>query len=142
MKAQKIMRILRESNDYSQEYVANVLDINQKTYSNLESGKTKLTLERINQLADFYKVKPEYFLSDELPVINYNNTGPKSNSNSGYIHTYINEKNSESLYERLLSEKDHIIKEKDDQIKLLKELLEIERREVQNLKRKIENFTP
>ncbi|GAB2633424.1 helix-turn-helix domain-containing protein [Belliella aquatica] len=123
VKAQKIMRILRESRDYSQEYVANVLDINQKTYSNLESGKTKLTLERIQQLAEFYHVKPDYFLADELPIINYN-TGTKSNSNSGYIHNYITENSKESLYERLISEKDQIIKEKDHQINLLKELIE------------------
>lgn len=123
VKAQKIMRILRESRDYSQEYVANVLDMNQKTYSNLESGKTKLTLDRIQQLAEFYHVKPDYFLSDELPVINYN-TGEKSNSNSGYIHNYISETSKESLYERLISEKDQIIKEKDHQINLLKELIE------------------
>ncbi len=131
-KPQKIMRILRESKEYSQEYVANVLNINQKTYSSIESGKSKLTVERINQLADLYHVKPDYFLAEELPVINFNNTGPKSNSNSGYIHTYINEKNVDAFYERLLLEKDAQIKEKESQISILKEMIEI-------LKSKIEN---
>ena len=122
--AQKIMRILRESRDYSQEYVANILNINQKTYSNLESGKTKLTLDRVQQLAEFYHVKPEYFLANELPIINYN-TGEKSNSNSGYIKNYINEKSEDSLYERLLTEKDQIIQEKNHQIALLKDIIDI-----------------
>ncbi|EOZ91935.1 hypothetical protein A33Q_4028 [Indibacter alkaliphilus LW1] len=135
VKAQKIMRILRESRDYSQEYVANVLNINQKTYSNLESGKTKLTLDRIQQLSEFYHVKPDYFLSDELPVINYN-TGPKSNSNSGYIHNYINDQSTESLYERIISEKDQLIKEKDHQIGLLKEVIEILKSELNSKKSK------
>lgn len=133
MKAQKIMRILRESNDYSQEYVATILEVSQKTYSNLEAGKTKLTLDRINQLAALYKVQPEYFLADELPVINYN-TGKKSNSNSGYIHTYINEKNNVSLYERLIFEKEQILIEKNEQICLLKAILEKERSEINRLK--------
>lgn len=69
---QKIMRILRESNDYSQEYVANVLNINQKTYSNLESGKTKITLERLSKLAKLYGISVEVFLKDELPMIDFN----------------------------------------------------------------------
>ena len=135
--AQKIMRILRESRDYSQEYVANILNINQKTYSNLESGKSKLTLDRINQLAEFYHVNPDYFLSEELPVINFNNIGPKSNSNSGYIHTYINDKNSDSFYERLLIEKENLIKEKDSQITILKEMIEVLKSKIEILNTKL-----
>lgn len=131
--AQKIMRILRESQDYSQEYVADVLNINQKTYSNLESGKSKLTVDRIQQLADLYHVKPDYFLAEELPVINFNNTGPKSNSNSGYINTYINEKSADAFYERLLLEKDLQLKEKESQISLLKEMIEILKSKIENL---------
>ncbi|MBS9525656.1 helix-turn-helix transcriptional regulator [Litoribacter alkaliphilus] len=133
MKAQKIMRILRESRDYSQEYVANILDMNQKTYSNLESGKTKLTLERINQLAEFYQVKPEYFLGDELPTINYN-TGSYSRSIIG-TKTYneANESKSSELFERIIAEKDvqidylinelkEIKKEKENLLELIKHL--------------------
>lgn len=136
-KPQKIMRILRESKEYSQEYVANVLNINQKTYSSIESGKSKLTVERINQLADLYKVKPDYFLSEELPVINFNNTGPKSNSNSGYIHTYINDKDShDTFYERLLAEKEILIKEKETQITTLKEMIEVLKSNIEILKAK------
>jgi transcriptional regulator with XRE-family HTH domain len=131
------MRILRESKDYSQEYVADVLNINQKTYSSLETGKSKLTVERIQQLAELYHVKADYFLSEELPVINFNNTGPKSNSNSGYIHTYINDKNADSFYERLLSEKDNLIKEKDSQITILKEMIEILKSKIEILNTKL-----
>lgn len=136
-KPQKIMRILRESKEYSQEYVANVLNINQKTYSSIESGKSKLTVERINQLADLYHVKPDYFLSEELPVINFNNTGAKSNSNSGYIHTYVNDKDShDTFYERLLAEKELLIKEKESQISILKEMIEVLKSNIEILKAK------
>ncbi|MBN7809532.1 helix-turn-helix transcriptional regulator [Algoriphagus sp. H41] len=133
---QKIMRILRESNDYSQEYVADVLNINQKTYSSLELGKSKLTVDRIHQLAELYHVTPDYFLGDELPVINFNNTGSKSNSNSGYIHTYINDKNTDSFYERIISEKDNLIKEKDSQISTLKEMIEVLKSKIEILNTK------
>ncbi|WP_041779194.1 MULTISPECIES: helix-turn-helix domain-containing protein [Belliella] len=115
VKAQKIIRILRESRDFSQEYVANVLDINQKTYSNLESGKTKLTLERIQQLAEFYHVKPDYFLSEDLPIINYN-TGEYSRSIISTNKYHEGKNDNSEFYER-------IIKEKDIQIgNLIKEL--------------------
>ena len=36
------LRHLRREFDYSQEYVANLLSISQKTYSNIEQGKIKV----------------------------------------------------------------------------------------------------
>ncbi|MDO8965737.1 helix-turn-helix domain-containing protein [Algoriphagus sp.] len=124
-KPQKIMRILRESKEYSQEYVANVLNINQKTYSSIESGKSKLTVERINQLADLYHVKPDYFLSEELPVINYN-TGP--NSHGGNFKTYNNNSSEtdflKSVYEKMLQEKNQTISNLENQIEKLTTIIQ------------------
>lgn len=117
--AQKIMRILRESRDYSQEYVANILNINQKTYSNLESGKSKLTLERIQQLAEFYHVKPDYFLAEELPIINYN-TGNYSRSIVAARIYNENKDAPDKLYERIIDEKDFQIKFLINELEALK----------------------
>ena len=122
---QKIMRILRESKDYSQEYVANVLNISQKTYSSIELGKSKLTVQRIQQLAELYNVKPEYFLSEELPVINYN-TGP--NSHGGNFETYNNNIGAtdflKSVYEKMLEEKNHTINNLEGQIEKLTTIIQ------------------
>ena len=122
---QKIMRILRESQDYSQEYVADVLNINQKTYSNLESGKSKLTVDRIQQLADLYHVKPDYFLSEDLPVINYN-SGP--NSHGGNFETYNNNIGDlefiKSVYEKMLQEKNNTISNLENQIEKLTSIIQ------------------
>jgi transcriptional regulator with XRE-family HTH domain len=48
------IKILREVHNYTQEYVAGVLDISQNTYSLLEKGETKLTFDRLSKLADLY----------------------------------------------------------------------------------------
>lgn len=58
MNEYRIMKILRESRNFSQEYIAGKLGINQNAYSKLENGKVKITLERIRQLAEIYDVKP------------------------------------------------------------------------------------
>lgn len=50
------IKILREINNYTQEYVANTLGISQNTYSLLEKGETKLTIERLEQLANLYNL--------------------------------------------------------------------------------------
>lgn len=50
------VRLLREINNYTQEYVANVLDISPNTYSLLEKGQAALTIERLERIAQLYKI--------------------------------------------------------------------------------------
>lgn len=57
-KFSKKLKILREVNNYTQEYVARVLDISQNAYSLLEKGTTKITLDRIEVLATLYNTTP------------------------------------------------------------------------------------
>lgn len=51
-----ILKKLRLHHNYTQEYVASVLDINQNSYCKLELGQTHLTLDRIKKLADLYNI--------------------------------------------------------------------------------------
>ncbi len=46
------IRAIRESRGYTQEYMAEMLDICQSTYANLESGKTPLTINRLLRISD------------------------------------------------------------------------------------------
>lgn len=48
------LRRLRDFHGYSQEAVAYHLNMAQPTYSDLENGKTRITIERLDQIASFY----------------------------------------------------------------------------------------
>ena len=50
------LKVLREVNDFTQEYVASILDISQNTYSLIEKGETKLTIDRLEKLARLYNM--------------------------------------------------------------------------------------
>lgn len=114
------MRILRESKGYSQEYVGSVLGIEQNTYSKLESGQIRLTLERICKLAELYEVSADLLVSSELPIVNYNN----GKFSKGIVNNENGASNySKELYEKMLSLKDQLIEEKEKQILILKENL-------------------
>jgi len=114
------MRILRESKGYSQQYVGSVLGIEQNTYSKLESGQIRLTLDRVSKLAKLYEVSTDLLVSSELPIVNYNN----GKFSKGIVNTenYISH-NPKELYEKMLSLKDQLIEEKEKQILILKEKL-------------------
>lgn len=47
-----IIRSCRESRGYSQDYMAEMLDISQSTYANIESGKTSLSIDRLCRITD------------------------------------------------------------------------------------------
>ncbi|MGP1571972.1 MAG: helix-turn-helix domain-containing protein [Moraxella sp.] len=56
MKTQEKIRVLRTGQKLSQEQMAEKLEISSQAYSKIESGKTKLSLERIEQIAHILNV--------------------------------------------------------------------------------------
>jgi transcriptional regulator with XRE-family HTH domain len=51
-----LIRSFRVSKGLSQEYIANELGIKQAAYSNIESGKSDITLNRLHELAHLLQV--------------------------------------------------------------------------------------
>lgn len=56
------IKTLREENGYSQKDIAEFLKINQSTYSKFELMKSNITIEKLNDLANFYDVSLDYIL--------------------------------------------------------------------------------
>jgi len=65
--------MLRETHNYTQDYVANELDISQNAYSLIEKAITKITLDRVERLAQFYKVNPSLLINDENIILSGKN---------------------------------------------------------------------
>lgn len=70
------IRRTRESKNYTQDYIAVKLAISQNAYSKIELGYTKITVERLFQIAQILEVDPIDLLSlDEdkpLHLVNSN----------------------------------------------------------------------
>lgn len=49
------IRKLRKSKGYSQQEAAELLNMSQSAYSDLESGKTTLDIERLSNIADLFQ---------------------------------------------------------------------------------------
>lgn len=55
-----IIRNLREDHDYTQAYVAGILNVGQRTYADYELGKTRIPLDSMIRLAKLYNVSMDY----------------------------------------------------------------------------------
>ena len=54
------IRALREDNDYTQTYIASLLNVGQRTYADYELGKTRIPVDSLIILAKFYNVDMNY----------------------------------------------------------------------------------
>ena len=57
------IRQLREDKDLTQSYMANLLNVNQRTYSRYENGEHEIPLDALCIIADFHKVSTDYLLN-------------------------------------------------------------------------------
>ena len=60
MKYNERIREMREDNRFTQQKIADLLHIGQRTYADYESGKTRIPLDNILILAKFYNVSMDY----------------------------------------------------------------------------------
>ncbi|MES2630307.1 MAG: helix-turn-helix transcriptional regulator [Bacteroidota bacterium] len=56
------IRELREQKHYTQEYIAEMLKVSQRAYSSIESGKIRLTVDRLILLSKIFEVPITEFL--------------------------------------------------------------------------------
>lgn len=54
------IRAIRENTDMTQQQVADLLHVGQRTYSDYESGKTRIPIDSILILAKYYNVSVDY----------------------------------------------------------------------------------
>ncbi len=52
----KKIRSLRLEKGYSQEYLAEVLEVSQKTYSNIENDKSPIKIDALIKIAEEFKI--------------------------------------------------------------------------------------
>lgn len=114
---------IRELKNLTQGYMAERLDISQAAYSKLEKGETKVSDEKLSQIAEVLEVKPEDIKAFDSQKY-FNSVGNVEGDFSGsiIIGIGIEELGMKKLYE--------------DKIALLEELLQQQKKIVQQYQTK------
>ena len=103
----------RLTKNFSQEYMAEVLQISQKTYSNFENNKTKPDFSQIEEISKVLETSILEFLSDEKLAFNYTDV---KGGNNGFVINNVSEK--------LIEQYELRIKKLEEESKYLKNLLD------------------
>ncbi len=82
------IRSIRESKGYSQEYMAEMLNISQSTYACLESGKTAMRVDRLFQILQILQVDFHSLLDIEKGVTTkvHNPNGPALDPDVRFVY--------------------------------------------------------
>jgi transcriptional regulator with XRE-family HTH domain len=110
----------REQKGLRQQDVAEKLNMNVRSYQNLEGGVTKLDLERLEQVAEVLDTTTEDLLRPEGIIIHQEVRDNATNSKNGLFYHYGIE---EEIFNRLLAAKDEEIKYLKEKVDQLLELL-------------------
>ncbi len=104
---QKIKKV-REIKGFKQEHVANMLEITQQSYSNIEIDKIDVPFSKIKQIAEVFGMTVEDLISfDEKIVFNMHGNHNLGYNNNPTIHMNFPEK-MQQLYEEQIA----LLKEK------------------------------
>jgi transcriptional regulator with XRE-family HTH domain len=103
----------RLSKNFTQEYLAEVLNVSQKTYSNFENDKTKPDFHQVEDIAKTLEISVLDFLSGDSITVNQNNNEIAVAQNYAPI----------TLSEKLIEQYEQRLKDKDTEIEFLKQLL-------------------
>ena len=100
-----------------QQDLADKLNLNLRSYQNLESGATRMDLERLVQIAEALEVSPEDLLKQEGMII-HQEVGENSGEGPGNVYNNGIEK---EVLDQLLAAKDGEIQSLKEELKYLKE---------------------
>lgn len=98
----------RINKNFTQEYLAEVLNVSQKTYSNFENDKSKPAFAQVEDIAKHLDVSVLDFLSGDSVTINSTN-----GDHSGFIY-------QNQLPEKLVEQYEERIKELKEQVEYWK----------------------
>lgn len=125
MSVNEKIRSIREGNQWSQEEMANKMNMSTNGYAKIERGETKLSLHKLEQIANIFNI-------DVLELMNTGGKGVFFLMNENGDHTsanyYGDNEHLATEVEKLkiiVSHKDEIIQQKNDEIEALKEIISL-----------------
>ncbi|OOF78613.1 transcriptional regulator [Rodentibacter caecimuris] len=123
MNVNEKIRMVREINHWSQEEMAEKMNMSTNGYAKIERGETKLSLHKLEQIANIFNI-------DVLELMNMDGKGVLflMNENANNTNYYGNNENLTAEIEKLkliITHKDEILVQKNEEISALKEIIRL-----------------
>lgn len=128
MSVNEKIRTIRETRNWSQEDMAEKMNMSKNGYAKIELGETKLNLHKLEQIANIFNIDVlELIKNDDKNVLffmndhntNYYGSNENLTSEIDLLKLTISHK------DELLKQRDLVIEQKDSEISALKEIISL-----------------
>lgn len=126
MNTEQKIKNIRELKDFTQEYMAEQLGITQAAYSKIETGQTKLTPNKISDIAEIFDMDASDLMAYDMQKY-FNSFNNVKGSNNG--STITQDESIKNLY-------DEVVALHKDKITLLEKLLNSTERDLIKYRKK------
>ena len=122
------IRTIRETRNWSQEDMAEKMNMSKNVYAKIERGETKLNLHKLEQIANIFNIDVlELIKNDDKNVLFFMNDHNTNyyGSNENLTSEIDRLKLTISHKDELLKQRDLVIEQKDSEISALKEIISL-----------------
>ena len=128
MSVNEKIRTIRETRNWSQEDMAEKMNMSKNGYAKIERGETKLNLHKLEQIANIFNIDVlEIIKNDDKNVLFFMNDHNTNyyGSNENLTSEIDRLKLTISHKDELLKQRDLVIEQKDSEISALKEIISL-----------------
>ncbi|MDU2223532.1 MAG: helix-turn-helix transcriptional regulator [Haemophilus parainfluenzae] len=128
MSVNEKIRTIRETRNWSQEDMAEKMNMSKNGYAKIERGETKLNLHKLEQIANIFNIDVlELIKNDDKNVLFFMNDHNTNyyGSNENLASEIDRLKLTISHKDELLKQRDLVIEQKDSEISALKEIISL-----------------
>lgn len=122
------IRMMREMNQWSQEEMAEKMAMSPTGYAKIEKGKTKLNLEKLQQIANIFNIDVVELIAMGEKSVQFVFSGDVSGDNSNQ-HNFVGNDQALSLenekLQLVIQCNERLIKQQESEIQSLKKLVDL-----------------
>lgn len=130
MKTYEKIRLARELNQWSQEDMAEKLEMSPSGYARIERGETRLNLPRLEQISQILNIDlPDLIQNDEFGI-----TIQINDNDSSEINLYSNNDNISEIekLKLIIQHKDELLAQKNQELTMIKEMFDLLKKQIQS----------
>lgn len=123
MEVHETVKTMRKINDFTQEDMAEKLGISVNAYSKLECGKSRFSLEKLEQIANIFNINmSELYSAKEKGFLCFFSDNNSQNTYYSGDESLTNENEKLKL---IIAHKEELLQEKETKIKMLEEIISL-----------------
>ncbi|ULJ64845.1 helix-turn-helix domain-containing protein [Wielerella bovis] len=132
METYEKIRLARELNQWSQEEMAEKLEMSPSGYARIERGEVRLNIERLEQIAQILNVDISDLIQKDINSITIQIKDSDNNQNIGNVNVFHENLSEIEKLKLIIQHRDELLEQKTQELNMIKEMFELLKQQIKN----------